>query len=191
MNLLEKALYRGQHTCPWWLCFTFDNPLRRRLQKPDLVLKGLLQPGETAVDIGCGMGYFSMAIARKVGPSGKVMCVDMQEKMLEMTRLKAERTGLSKVMQFHRCTADSLGLKVTCDFVLAFWMVHEVRDQRKFLGEVRDLLKVGGTLLIAEPKLHVTEAAFNETVCLAVAAGFEVANRPAISMSRAALFKKL
>ena len=191
MNLLEKALYRGQHTCPWWLCFTFDNPLRRRLQKPDLVLNGLLQPGETAVDIGCGMGYFSMAIARKVGPSGKVICVDMQEKMLEMTRRKAERAGLSKVMQFHRCTVDSLGLKVTCDFVLAFWMVHEVRDQRKFLGEVRDLLKVGGTLLIAEPKLHVAEAALNETVYLAVAAGFEVANRPAISMSRAALFKKL
>jgi len=191
MNLLEKALHRGQHTCPWWLCFTFDNPLRRRLQKPDLILNGLLQQGQTAMDIGCGMGYFSLAMAQKVGPTGKVICIDMQEKMLEMARRKAERAGLGKVMQFHRCTADSLGLKVTCDFVLAFWMVHEVGDQRKFLGEVRDLLKEGGTLLIAEPKLHVAEAAFNETVSWAEAAGFEAAGRPSISMSRAVLFKKL
>jgi ubiquinone/menaquinone biosynthesis C-methylase UbiE len=191
MNIVEKALYRGQHTCPWWLCFTFDNPLRRRLQKPELVLKGLLQPGETAIDIGCGMGYFSLAMAQKVGPAGKVICIDMQDKMLETARRKAERAGLSKVMQFHRCTSDSLGLKVTSDFALAFWMVHEVRDQRKFLGEVRDFLRVGGTFLFAEPKLHVTEAAFNETVSSAVALGFEAAGRPAISMSRAVLFKKL
>ena len=191
MDLLEKALYRGQHTCPWWLCFTFDNPLRRRLHKPDLILKGLLHPGETAIDIGCGMGYFSLAMAQTVGPAGKVICIDMQEKMLEMARRKAERAGLGKVMQFHRCTADSLGIKVNCDFVLAFWMVHEVRDQRKFLNEVRDLLKEGGTLLIAEPKLHVTGSAFNETASLAVASGFEVANRPAVAMSRAVLLKKL
>lgn len=191
MNLFEKALFRGQHTCPWWLCFTFDNPLRRRLQKPDLILKGLLQPGETAIDIGCGMGYFSLAMAQMVGPAGKVICIDMQEKMLEMARRKAERAGLGKVMQFHRCTEDSLGLKVNCDFVLAFWMVHEVREQRKFLGEVKDLLKEGGTLLIAEPKLHVAEAAFNETVSATEAVGFTIAGRPDISMSRSVLFKKL
>jgi ubiquinone/menaquinone biosynthesis C-methylase UbiE len=190
MNILEKALYRGQHTCPWWLCFTFDNPLRRRLQKPDLILKGLLQPGETAIDIGCGMGYFSLAMAKMVGPAGKVICIDMQDKMLETARRRAERAGLGKVMQFHRCTADSLAIKVSCDFVLAFWMVHEVLDQPKFLWEVRDVLKEGGRLLIAEPKLHVTEAAFDKTVALSEAAGFKVADRPAISMSRAVLFNK-
>jgi len=191
MNLLDKALYRGQHTCPWWLCFTFDNPLRRRLQNPDLILNGLVQQGQTALDIGCGMGYFSLALARAVGPAGKVICIDMQDKMLETAGRKAERAELSKVMQFHRCTADNLGLKVTADFALAFWMVHEVRDRRKFLGEVRDLLKAGGTFLIVEPKLHVAAADFNETVSQAVALGFEVAARPVISMSRAVLFKKL
>jgi len=191
MNILDKALYRGQHTCPWWLCFTFDNPLRRRLQNPDLILNGLLGQGQTALDIGCGMGYFSLAMARKVGPPGKVICIDMQEKMLEMARRKAERAGLVKVMQVHRCTEDSLGVKVTCDFVLAFWMVHEVRDRLKFLGEVRDMLKEGGTLLISEPKLHVTGASFSETVSAAEAAGFTIAGRPDISMSRSVLFKKL
>jgi ubiquinone/menaquinone biosynthesis C-methylase UbiE len=190
MNLSEKVLYRGQHTCPWWLCFTFDNPLRRRMQNPDLILKGLVQQGQTALDIGCGMGYFSLALARAVGPTGKVICIDMQEKMLEMAGRRAERAGLSEVMQFHRCTADSLGLNATADFALAFWMVHEVRDQPKFLGEVRDLLKAGGTFLLVEPKLHVAEAVFNKTVSMSEAVGFEAAGRPAISMSRTVLFKK-
>ncbi len=190
MSLLNKALYRGQHTCPWWLCFTFDNPLRRWLQKPDLILKGIVQQGQTALDIGCGMGYFSLAMARAVGPVGKVICIDMQDKMLEMAAGRAERAGLGKVMQFHRCTADSLGLKVTAAFALAFWMVHEVRDKGKFLGEVRDLLKAGGTFLIVEPKLHVSGTDFNETVSAAMALGYEVAARPVISMSRAVLFKK-
>jgi ubiquinone/menaquinone biosynthesis C-methylase UbiE len=136
------------------------------------------------------MGYFSLAMARAVGPTGKVICIDLQDKMLEMARRRAERAGLSDVMQFHKCTADSLGIKITCDFALAFYMVHEVRDQRKFLEEVLDLLKSGGTFLVAEPKLHVPEAAFNKTLSLAQAAGFEVAGRPAISGSRAVLFKK-
>jgi ubiquinone/menaquinone biosynthesis C-methylase UbiE len=190
MKLLEKVLFRGQHTCPWWLCFTFDNPLRRRSQNPDLILKGLVQQGQTALDIGCGMGYFSLAMARAVGPTGKVICIDLQDKMLEMARRRAERAGLSDIMQFHKCTADSLGIKVTCDFALAFYMVHEVRNKRSFIKEVLDSLKAGGTFLVAEPKLHVPEAAFNETVSLVQAAGFEIAGRPAISASRAVLFKK-
>ncbi len=191
MNLLEKASFRGQHTCPWWLCFMLDNPLRRWLQKPDLILKGLVQQGQTALDIGCGTGYFSVAMARAVGPTGKVICIDLQDKMLEMARRRAEQAGLSKVMQFHRCTEDSLGLKVVADFALAFYMVHEVRDKRKFLGEVRDMLKVGGTFLMVEPKHHVTEAAYKETISLAVALGFEAVSRPVRNWSWAVLFKKL
>jgi len=190
MNLLDRALYRGQHTCPWWLCFTFDNPLRRQLQNPDLILEGLLKPGQTAVDIGCGMGYFSVAMARTVGPEGRVFCVDLQEKMLEAVRRKAEKAGLNN-MQFHRCSTETLGLTASADFALAFWMVHEVQDQQKFLREVRDLLKAEGTFLVVEPKLHVAGAAFNQTLFWAEKAGFKIAGRPVISMSRAALFNKL
>ena len=72
--------------CPWWLCPTFDNPLRRLIQDPDRILAGLVQPGETALDIGCGMGYFSIPLARLIGPEGSVICVDLQEQMLAGVR---------------------------------------------------------------------------------------------------------
>ena len=81
--------------CPWWLCPTFDNPLRRLIQDPDRILAGLVQPGETALDIGCGMGYFSIPLARLVGPEGKVICVDLQEQMLAGVRRRAERAGVA------------------------------------------------------------------------------------------------
>jgi len=190
MNILDVLFCRVGHTCPWWICFTFDNPLRRRLQNPDLILKDLVQQGQTALDIGCGMGYFSLALARAVKPSGKVVCIDMQDKMLEMAARRAERAGLSEIMQFHKCTTDSLGLQLQADFALVFWMVHEVNDQHKFLEEVLGLLKPGGTLLMAEPKLHVTETAFNKTVSVAETVGFAVMGKPTISISRAVLFRK-
>jgi FkbM family methyltransferase len=189
MKISERILHRGQHTCPWWLCFTFDNPLRRRLQNADVILKGLVQPGQTALDIGCGMGYFSLPLARAVGPAGKVICIDMQQKMLETVRRKADKAGFNNI-QLHRCTTDSLGLAVSADFALAFWMVHEVRNQPKFLGEVRDSLKAGGTFLIVEPKLHVAATALDKTISMAEAAGFEIISRPVISISRAVLFRK-
>ncbi len=189
MHVLEKLLYRGQHTCPWWLCFTFDNPLRRRLQNPDLILKDLVQQGQTALDIGCGMGYFSIALARAVGPSGKVICIDMQDKMLEAVRRKAKKAGLNNI-QLHRCGADTLGLTASADFALAFWMVHEVLNQPKFLVEVRDSLRPGGAFLIVEPKLHVALSAFKRSIAAAEAAGLRIIGRPNISMSRAVLLGK-
>jgi len=60
---LKKLLVLGPHTCPWWLGYTFDNPLRRCIHRPESTLREFISPGDTAVDIGCGLGYFSNALA--------------------------------------------------------------------------------------------------------------------------------
>jgi len=190
MSRLDEALYRSGRVCPWWLCFTFDNPLRRMLQNPDAILKGLLKPGQTALDIGCGMGYFSLAPARLAGPGGMVVCVDLQARMLEAARQRAHKAGLDGIMKFQQCTPDSLGLTIPADFALTFWMVHEVGDQRRFLGEIKSALKPGGTLLIAEPKLHVSRAAFDRTLAIARDEGFIAVANPSISWSMAVLLRR-
>jgi ubiquinone/menaquinone biosynthesis C-methylase UbiE len=190
MKLIDKVLFRDRHTCPWWLCFIFDNPLRRLIQNPDLILRDLVQPGQTALDIGCGMGYFSVPLAGLVGQDGTVICVDMQAQMLDAARRKAEKARLDSRMRFQRCTENSLGLTTAADFALAFWMVHEVSHQNKFLGEIKESLKPSGTLLIAEPKLHVTRADFNKTVSTALQEGFVIAAKPAVPMSMAVLLRK-
>ena len=190
MKFIDRLLFRERHTCPWWLCFTFDNPLRRLIQNPDLILRGLVQPGQTVLDIGCGMGYFSLPLARLVGPNGTVICVDMQAQMLEAARRKAGKAGLDSRMRFQRCTENSLGLTTAADFALTFWMVHEVNHQDKFLREIKESLNPSGTLLIAEPKLHVTRVDFNKTVSTALEEGFVMAAEPKVSMSMAVLLRK-
>jgi ubiquinone/menaquinone biosynthesis C-methylase UbiE len=181
---------RSGNVCPWWLCPTFDNPLRRLIHNPDRILARLVQPGQTALDLGCGMGYFSIPLARLVGPEGKVICVDRQEQMLAGVRRRAERAGLADRIRLHRAGTDGLGLTETADFALAFWMLHEVPDQAAFLAEVRACLRPGGRLLVAEPRIHVGSAAFARSVEAARGTGLAPIARPAVALSRAALFSR-
>ncbi len=90
---IEKLKIR-QPTCPWWFLFTFDNPFRKIYQDPFTILTPYLKNGDTAVDLGCGMGYFSIPLAELVGDRGKVIAVDLQERMLAGLRGRAEKAKL-------------------------------------------------------------------------------------------------
>ena len=173
------------NVCPWWFCRAFDNPLRKLVHNPDRILAGLVQPGWTALDLGCGMGYFSIPVARLVGPEGVVICVDLQEQMLAAVRRRAERAGVANRIRLHRAGPDGLGLIEAADFALAFWMLHEVPDPAAFLAEVRACLKPGGRLMVVEPRIHVGEAAFEASVEAAGKVGFTPVGRPDVALSRA------
>jgi ubiquinone/menaquinone biosynthesis C-methylase UbiE len=139
MGLLRR-LHRRGHTCPWWFAYTFDNALRGLIHRPSEILGGLIRRGDTVVDVGSGLGFFTIALAEIVGPEGKVISVDLQYAMLKRSRRRAERRGLADRIDFHQASHTSLGLTKPVDFVLAFWMVHEVRDRAGFLSEVRSIL---------------------------------------------------
>jgi ubiquinone/menaquinone biosynthesis C-methylase UbiE len=176
------------HVCPWWLAYTFDNPVRLLLHNPQKLLSGLVKEGDTALDIGCGMGHFSIGMAKLVGPNGRVISVDLQPEMLARVRLRAERQGLYDRLQLHRCQPDSLGVDESVDFALAFWMVHEIPNRAALLAEVRGLLKPEARFLVVEPKLHVSASDFQKTVDLARSVGFKLCAEPQVSFSRAVLF---
>ena len=185
VSLLRRALYLGPHTCPWWFGYTFDNPVRRLFHDPDAILGDYVASGQTVVDIGCGLGYFSLALARLVGPGGKVIAVDIQSQMVDRARRRASRQGLADRIDFRQCQPDRLGVDSPADFVLAFWMIHEVTDPRAMLEEVKSILRPQGRFLIVEPIGHVSSARFEETVQLALSVGYEVSERPEIRFSRA------
>ncbi|MCX5838263.1 MAG: class I SAM-dependent methyltransferase [Deltaproteobacteria bacterium] len=190
MKWFEKLLPMNDRVCPWWMCYTFDNPLRRLIQDPERLLEPYVKLGMTAVDIGCGMGYFTLGMAKLVGPGGKVIAVDLQEEMLAALGRRALKAGLSDRIVPHRCRPDILGVEEPSDFVLAFWMVHEVRGKPRFFAQISALLKPGGRLLLVEPKLHVNRIRFGRTVEACRAAGFRLLGEPAIALSRAVLMEK-
>jgi ubiquinone/menaquinone biosynthesis C-methylase UbiE len=144
----------------------------------------------TVADIGCGMGYFSLGMARLVGENGSVLAVDIQQKMLHTMLRRTEKQGL--VGRIRPVLADKrdIGIREPVDFVLAFWMVHETEDVSRFLGQVFSLLNKGGTVLIAEPRMHVPERKFREILQHARAAGFQVGKGPDVRISRSALLSK-
>jgi len=181
---------RKHHVCPRWLCFTFDNWIRRRLQNPDQIIKPYVREGDTVVDVGPGIGFFTIPIARLVGYSGHLIAVDIQEEMLTAISQRAIRAGVADRISTQLASPVSLNVTVRADFILAFWMAHEVPDSKRLFGQLHDTLKGTGRFLLAEPKVHVTEKHFHSLVDAAVQAGFTTVEYPSVALSRAALFKR-
>ena len=179
------------HVCPWWLAYTFDNPVRKLFHQPPKILGSYIEKGMKVVDVGCGMGFFSIGMARMVGDEGKVISIDLQQKMLEITQKRATRAGLAERIFPHRCQPDKLGLQEKVDFILTFWMVHEVKNKKSFFSELHSSLAPGGKILIAEPKMHVSPEAFQKTLEIAQSTGLRLCGQPAIRFSLTALFESL
>ena len=183
-------LWKKNHTCPWWLAYTFDHRLRNRLHPPRKIVGPFLEEGMTALDLGCGMGFFSLAMARLVGRAGRVLSVDVQPEMLAKTAARAEDAGLSGTIATHLLKDDYLNLPQEVDFALAFWMAHEVRDLPLLLGRIHHHLKPGGRFLLVEPVIHVSKKRFGLESMLAMETGLRLEREPRIRLSRAAVFQK-
>ena len=186
-HFFDNLFFHQKHTCPWWLCFTFDNPIRRLVHNPEEILRPYVEEGFTVLDIGPGMGFFSIPLARLVGPKGRVIAADLQNEMLHALLKRAKKAGVDERITLHLSKPDSLGIKDKIDFALAFWMLHEVSNQANFLKEVRTALKAGGKLLISEPRIHVSQKMLEESIKVATANGFQVFYRPRIRFSRSIL----
>lgn len=181
-----------RHVCPWWGGYFIDNRLRRWLHNPEKILTPYVRAGMTALDFGCGMGMFTIAMARLVGETGRVISVDLQQPMLDVLARRAARGQMAQRIRVHHCEAESIGLSETqaVDFALAFYCVHEVPEPNRLLGEIQALLRPGGRLLIAEPIGHVRTDAFARTLSQAGGHGFQVEDRPRIRLSHAVVLRK-
>jgi len=136
------------------------------------------------------MGFFTIPLAKLTGKTGKVIAADLQPEMLAGIQRRARKAGVDERIILHQCTTEHIGVKEAVDFCLAFWMVHEVPDRDSFFREIASLLKPGGCLLMAEPKLHVSAEGFKETLKAAVDAGLRVTDQPHLLFSFSALLKK-
>ncbi len=178
------------HVCPWWLSYVFDNPLRRCLHDPARILGPYVEEGMKVADLGCGAGYFSIGLAHLVGPTGRVLAVDLQPFVLKRLVRRARSAGVAERLEVRRGAVERLGPGGDFGFVLAFWMVHEVPDRRRMFAVVRAMLRPGGRVLVAEPRRHVSAESLEESARHAIDEGFCVVQRPRIALSRAVLLVK-
>ena len=181
------------HKCPVFLGYFLIFPFRKFYQNPEKILGQYLKSGFTILEVGPGMGFFSLPLAKMTGENGHVICVDVQDGMLSKLKKRAKNAGLSDRIQTRLCNEQSLGiedLKEKIDFALAFAVVHELTDASAFFREVFISLKRGGRLFIAEPKGHISLNSFDNTLMLAQNCGFKIIEYPSVRQSRAAVLGK-
>ena len=183
-----------RRVCPWWLGYLLASPLRRLVYDPRKVLAPYVREGMTVLEPGPGMGFFTLELARLVGPSGRVVAVDIQPRMLAGLERRVRLAGLAQRVEARLASPNTLGLAdltATVDFTLAFALVHELPAVEAFFAEVAQASKPGAGLLFAEPAGHVKPADFEAELRAATQAGFAMAARPVIRRSQAAFLKKV
>jgi SAM-dependent methyltransferase len=189
---MPQAESRHHLVCPWWLGYFLIIPLRRWLSNPAQILGPHVREGMTVLEPGPGMGFFTLELARLVGPRGRVLAVDLQPKMLDKLKRRAQDAGLDGRIDARLAAPDSLNLgnlAPPADFALAFAVVHEMPSPHRFFFELRAAMKPGARLLLAEPAGHVSDADFQAELKAAGQAGFLVVDRPVIRRSQVALLE--
>ena len=172
--------------CPWWLGYFLASPIRKLRHDPAAILEPYVREGMMVLEPGPGMGFFTLEIARKIGAAGRVIAVDVQQRMIDSLRRRAQRRGVSDRIELRLAMSDTMGISdliEKVDFVLAFAVVHEMPDAAKFFAESFMALKPGGKLLFSEPSDHITAREFEKSLALAQRVGFFLKGSPAISSS--------
>ena len=174
--------------CPVELASSLDSKLRRWLQNPRDIVAPFVKEGMKVLDVGCGPGFFSVELAKLVGATGRVISADLQEGMLQELARKIKGTILESRIRTVQCQRNKINVSDDVDFILAFYMVHEVPDKSAFFEQLRSVLKKNGRFLLVEPKLfHVSREEFQSTLGIAEKAGFTVAQGPRLLLSWSAI----
>jgi ubiquinone/menaquinone biosynthesis C-methylase UbiE len=182
--------HERNRVCPVELASSLDNKLRRWLQNPREILSPYVKEGMTVLDIGCGPGFLSIEMAKMVGTSGKVISADLQEGMLQELARKISGTDLEGRIKRVQCDREMINISERIDFVLAFYMVHEVPDKGLLFKQLKEVLNERGQLLLVEPKLfHVSRKAFELTIKVAEDNGFRAYRGPKLRFSWSAVLR--
>lgn len=185
--ITAMSIDKNKRVCPVEYAGGLDNSIRRLLQNPQKILKQYIKEGMTVLDLGCGVGFFSIPMAQMLHNSGKVFAVDLQEGMLEKVNQKIKGTELEQRIIIHKCQENTIGVTEKVDFVLVFYMIHEVPNQDNLLKELKSILKPDGKIYIIEPKFHVSKKSFEGMVNKIKDIGFEIIDRPKVFISRTVL----
>ena len=117
-------------------------------------LFGDLQPGETVLDVGCGSGFDTLQAAQQVGPSGKVVAVDMTAEMLAKASAGAEQMGLRNV-EVRQGYAEELPVdSESVDVVISNGVINLCPDKLAVFQELSRVLKPGGRMQVGDILVH-------------------------------------
>jgi len=185
----------AERVCPWWAGYLLASPIRRWLmQSPEDMLAPFVQKGMTVLEPGPGMGFFTLPLAQMVGPTGRIIAVDIQTRMLASLERRAVQKGLADRIEKRLATSESMpldDLKGAVDFVLAFAVVHELPSAEVFFRQTASVLKPGALVFLAEPSGHVNSKKFQQELVAAQMAGLEAVSQPTVRRSLTTILRRV
>ena len=159
--------------CPAALAWLVNNPVRRRYMRPVLDRVGI-NAGERVLELGPGPGAFTVEAARRVGPEGQLISVDIQPEMIAQVEKRVQQAGLTNV-ETHVADAYHLPLEdESVDRAFLVAVLPEIPDQARALAELRRVLKPDGVLSITEDFFDPDYPFASETIRRVKAAGFSL-----------------
>lgn len=180
-----------RHICPVEKAGLLDNIYRKWLQNPYKILKPHIRDGMTVLDVGCGPGFFTIPLAQLVGKTGRVIAVDLQKEMLQVVKKKIIASQYEERIILHHCDTNMVGITEPVDFVLLFYVVHEIPNKAEFFNEIAQILHPTGHVLLVEPWFHVSKLAFERILGTAQEAGLADFSGPKLFLSRTAILQKI
>ena len=141
-----------------------ERPERESEEAPSRAVEALeLAPGMVVADIGAGSGYYTVRMANKVGPTGKVFATDIQVGMLSLLMRRVNSAGIKNVVPVQGAVDDPRLGAASIDLALMVDVYHELAAPQVFVRRLRDALKPGGRLVLIEfrkedPRVPIQEA---------------------------------
>jgi ubiquinone/menaquinone biosynthesis C-methylase UbiE len=138
--------------CPSWLAWLIekDNPRAKNYNAHSIIERLALQPGMRVLDAGCGPGRITIPLARAIGAQGEVVALDIQPRMLQRAKDKAQAAGLTNIKFLEMAIeAGKLGSN-EYDRVVLVAVLGEIPDRQSALQEIHRALKPGGILSVSE-----------------------------------------
>ena len=168
------ASHRYKIACPEGLSWLveIDNPFFTSTRANTIIAHLDLRPGMSALDAGCGPGRLTIPMAREVGPTGRIVALDFQAKMLGRVKLKAERANLTNIV-FHIAKLGNDELHFgSFDRAVLVTVLGEIADPHAALREIFGGLKPGGILAVTEVIADLHFQSRGKVIALASRVGF-------------------
>lgn len=126
-------------------------PEREQEEAPEAMLEALgLTPGQTVADVGAGVGYHTLRLAKRVGPTGRVYATDLQAEMISRLEENVRAAGLRNVIAVHT-RADQTGLPAgAIDLALMVDVFHELAEPEAYLAALKSALSARGRVALVE-----------------------------------------
>ncbi|MAW78426.1 MAG: hypothetical protein CMJ95_13745 [Planctomycetes bacterium] len=150
----EKPSFKGRtiaQTMHWKGAEWLLRETREKEERVSVLMEALgVEAGQTVCDLGCGNGYHALRLARRVGSSGKILAVDIQQPMLDMLEERSAEAGLDNIELILGDTADPKIPDGSCDLILLVDVYHEFSDPETMLAKMRRALKPDGRIALVE-----------------------------------------